>query len=315
MDGFRLATGDVALLLGALAGVVTLVFHLRTFVRGLSGFRTTATVRRAATAGSVGMAAIFGGALALASGGPAAIPWMWIGTLGCAALAFLEVFTTVRRGNAAATRSPRNLLGLLVMVHGIVLVLFAVFVAVLQSGQAAAALEAVTGVDLLLASLVIAGLCAPLVLLPGLDRSRVHALAPGALVVYLLGLAFVIGTAETPPSDHIRTMLAAFPAFEPSAGIGGLFGAALPYGVMRAVLVTEGGLSLDGQRWVRPCKLGWLCGSPGPLRRIHFFERFHEGVPSEAGAFDADRRLTHSLERFDISEDRAGPVRIEAGVL
>ena len=56
------------------------------------------------------------------------------------------------------------------------------------------------------------------------------------------------------------------------------FGADLKWHPHLHVLVTEGGLSLDGERWVEPYKLGWLMAHSGlkKMWRYHVIRAFRE---------------------------------------
>lgn len=79
------------------------------------------------------------------------------------------------------------------------------------------------------------------------------------------------------------------------------FGSDLRWHPHLHLLVTEGGLSLDGERWIRPYKLGWLMSHAGlkKMWKYHVVRAFREAHRSGELRFPATASFLKKYPRFN----------------
>jgi len=243
-----LGTGGVLLL-------ATLVVPLRALPRAIAALRG-GTVRESGggalllpLAAAAGMGGITGGVLAVGTGGPGALPWMWIATVLGMAIAFAEGSLGARapgeREAASVHLLAAPVLGkLLAPMYALALVVLAlVGGGAFQTNQAAAALHATHALPPLGVAIGLAVLAAPFVLVPRLRRPLLLAV-PVALVLYA-GAAFSVAL-----DDGVMLSLLVGDAMNQAFGVapvaggaaGGGVAVAVAHGVLRATMAGEAGL-------------------------------------------------------------------------
>ena len=209
-----------------------------------------------ALAATLGTGNIVGVALAVATGGPGAIFWLWLSALAGMVIKFCEVTLSV----AYRTRNERGeIVGgpMYYISRGLgttwLAVLFAIFGflasfgigASVQSNSLAGSMNATFGIPLPVIGVVVA-LLAGLVLIGGIKRiSQVtEKLVPFVAIFYLIGAfaVLVINAAEIPAA-----IAAIFrDAFTGTAATGGFMGATVMYacrvGMSRGVFTHEAGM-------------------------------------------------------------------------
>lgn len=240
---------------GGVLLLATLVAPVRALPRAIAALRD-GTVRESdggalwlPLAAAAGMGGITGGVLAVSTGGPGALPWMWIATVLGMAIAFAEGSLGAR---ALGDREPASvhLLGaptlgkLLAPMYALaVMVLALVGGAAFQSNQAAAALHATHALPPLGVAIGLAVLAAPFVLVPRLRRPLLLAV-PVALLLYA-GAALSVAM-----DDGMMLSLLVGDAMNQAFGVapvaggaaGGGVGLAVAHGVLRATMAGEAGL-------------------------------------------------------------------------
>ena len=209
-----------------------------------------------ALAATLGTGNIVGVALAVATGGPGAIFWLWLSALAGMVIKFCEVTLSV----AYRTRNERGeIVGgpMYYISRGLgttwLAVLFAIFGflasfgigASVQANSLAGSVNATFGIPLPVIGAVVA-LLAGLVLIGGITRIAqiTEKLVPLAAIFYLIGAAavLVVNAAEIPAAiAHIFR-----DAFTGTAAVGGFAGATVMYacrvGMSRGVFTHEAGM-------------------------------------------------------------------------
>lgn len=240
---------------GAVLMVATMVAPVRALPRAIAALRG-GTVREAdggalwlPLAAAAGMGGITGGALAVGTGGPGALPWMWIATVLGMAIVFAEGSLGAR---AIGDREPATVHLLAAPVIGkllapmyalAVMVLALVGGAAFQTNQAAAALHATHALPPLGVAIGLAVLAAPFVLVPRLRRPLLL-VVPVALVLYA-GAALSVAM-----EDGMMLSLLVGDAVNQAFGVapvaggaaGGGVGLVVAQGVLRATMAGEAGL-------------------------------------------------------------------------
>jgi len=240
---------------GAILLLATLGVPLRGLPRAIAALRSGEVTQGddgplwLPLAAATGMGGITGGVLAVATGGPGALVWMWIATLVGMAIVFAEASLAAR---ARADQEPATVhllaapgLGrLLAPMYAIAVVVMAVVVgAAFQTNQAGAVFESTLGIAPLTSAVGLALLALPFVLVPRLRRLLLL-LVPVAVLLYagvtlrvLLDdgvlLSLLLG-------DAVNAAFGVVPAVGGAAG-GGV-ALAVTHGVLRATLAGEAGL-------------------------------------------------------------------------
>jgi Na+/alanine symporter len=243
-----LGTGGV-LLLATLVAPLRALPHAIAALRGGTVQAPHGSALWLPLAAAAGMGGLTGGVLAVSSGGPGALPWMWITTLLGMAIAFAEASLGAR---ARGEREPASVHLLTAPGIGKLLApMYAVAVVVLavvgggafQTNQAAAALETTHALPPTAVAIGLAVLAAPFVLLPRLRRPLLLAV-PVALAAYV-GAALSVAM-----EDSVMLSLLVGDAINQAFGVapvaggaaGGGVGLAVAHGVLRATMAGEAGL-------------------------------------------------------------------------
>ena len=224
------------------------IFSLRKQKKnGISPFQSAT----AALAGSLGTGNIVGVAVAITTGGPGAIFWMWIAAIPGMAIAYSENVLGIRYRQK--NEEGRWLGGpMLYMSRGLGLKrLAAVWAAIcsvaalclgniVQVNSIAAAADEAWGIPALAAGAVIAAAAAPAVLGGARSVTRLtEGLVPFMAVAYILAcLGVVAVNIERLPEALLRIVTE---AFRPTAVTGGMLGTML-VGVRRGVFTNEAGM-------------------------------------------------------------------------
>ncbi len=218
----------------------------------ISSFQAVCT----ALAATVGTGNIVGVALAIATGGPGAMFWLWISALAGMVIKYCEVTLSVAY---RTTNDKGELVGgpMYYITRGLgmkwLAVLFALFGflasfgigASVQANSLAGSVHGVTGIPNWIIGVAVAGLAA-LVLIGGLSRIAqvTEILVPFMAVFYIVGalVVLVINAGQIP--DAIVTIFKS--AFTGSAAAGGFLGATAMYacriGMARGVFTHEAGM-------------------------------------------------------------------------
>lgn len=198
---------------------------------------------------AAGMGGITGGVLAVGTGGPGALPWMWIATLLGMAIAFAEGSLGAR---ARDEREPAvvHLLAapglgkLLAPMYALAVVVLALVAGgAFQTNQAAAVLHTTHALPRTAVAIGLAVLAAPFVLVPRLRRPLLLAV-PVAIVLY------AVTTLAVALDDGVMLSLLVGDAVNQAFGVapvaggaaGGGVGLAVAHGVLRATMAGEAGL-------------------------------------------------------------------------
>lgn len=215
--------------------------------------RTTGLVDRAplllALAAASGTSGIAGGALAVATGGPGALVWMWIATLAGMAIVFAEASLSARARDVDEPPSVHLLaaprLGrLLAPMYAVAVLVAAVLVGgALQTHQTAAMLGATNVGTPSAVAIGLAVAAIPLVLMPKLRRPFLLAV-PVAVLVYAALALWVAASAEVPLVLQLGDAVNAAFGVAPAVGgaVGGGVALAVGHGVLRATLAGHAGL-------------------------------------------------------------------------
>lgn len=244
--------------------LATVVVPLRGLPRALVGLRQRAVTQDGAgplwlsLAAATGMGGITGGVLAVELAGPGALVWMWIATALGMAIAFAEG-SLGARGPAKATdakagtkEEPAEVhllavpkLGkLLAPMYALAVVVLALVVgAAFQTNQAAAVLDRSLGLSPQAASIGLAAIAAPFVLVPRLRRPLLM-LVPPVLVLYVIAALAALsggdGLLSLAVGDAVNQAFGVAPVAGGAAG-GGV-GLLVAHGVLRATMAGEAGL-------------------------------------------------------------------------
>ncbi|MBQ6004893.1 MAG: alanine:cation symporter family protein [Selenomonadaceae bacterium] len=219
----------------------------KTTGKEISGFQAFCV----STASRVGVGNIAGVAIAIVTGGPGAVFWMWlIAFIGCAT-GFVESTLAqiykLPRGDGAFFGGPAYYMKNALHMSGLAK-LFAVLISVtfgwiyvsVQANTIVGAVETAFGIDHAITAVVVAGLTA-LVIFGGVTRIAKFAemLVPSMAGLYLLSaLVIIVMNFDKVPAMF---MLIIHDAFEPQAAVGGGFGAVFMTGVRRGLFSNEAG--------------------------------------------------------------------------
>ena len=218
----------------------------KTTGKEISGFQAFCV----STASRVGVGNIAGVAIAIVTGGPGAVFWMWlIAFIGCAT-GFVESTLAqiykIPRGDGAFFGGPAYYMKNALHMTGLAK-LFAVLISVtfgwiyvsVQANTIVGAVETAFGIDHAITAFVVAGLTA-LVIFGGVTRIAKFAemLVPAMAGLYLLSALVII----VMNFDKVPAMFALIihDAFEPQAAVGGGFGAVFMTGVRRGLFNEAG---------------------------------------------------------------------------
>lgn len=219
----------------------------KTTGKEISGFQAFCV----STASRVGVGNIAGVAIAIVTGGPGAVFWMWlIAFIGCAT-GFVESTLAqiykIPRGDGAFFGGPAYYIANALKLRWLAK-WFAVLISVtfgwiyvsVQANTIVGAVETAFGIDHAITAVAVAGLTA-LVIFGGVTRIAKFAemLVPSMAGLYLLAALIII----IMNIDKVPAMFALIihDAFEPQAAVGGGFGAVFMTGVRRGLFSNEAG--------------------------------------------------------------------------
>lgn len=219
----------------------------KTTGKEISGFQAFCV----STASRVGVGNIAGVAIAIVTGGPGAVFWMWlIAFIGCAT-GFVEstlaqIYKLPRSdgaffgGPAYYIKNALHLEGMAKLFAILISVTFGWIYVSVQANTIVGAVETAFGVNHAITAFVVAGLTA-LVIFGGATRIAKFAemLVPSMAGLYLLSAIIII----VMNLDKVPGMFALIihDAFEPQAAVGGGFGAVFMTGVRRGLFSNEAG--------------------------------------------------------------------------
>ena len=219
----------------------------KTHGKEISGFQAFCV----STASRVGVGNIAGVAIAIVTGGPGAVFWMWlIAFIGCAT-GFVESTLAqiykIPRGDGAFFGGPAYYMKNALHMTGLAK-LFAILISVtfgwiyvsVQANTIVGAVETAFGINHAITAVVVAALTA-LVIFGGVTRIAKFAemLVPSMAGLYLLSALIII----VMNFDQLPAVFALIihDAFEPQAAVGGGFGAVFMTGVRRGLFSNEAG--------------------------------------------------------------------------
>ena len=219
----------------------------KTHGKEISGFQAFCV----STASRVGVGNIAGVAIAIVTGGPGAVFWMWlIAFIGCAT-GFIESTLAqiykLPRGDGAFFGGPAYYMKNALHMTGLAK-LFAVLISVtfgwiyvsVQANTIVGAVETAFGIDHAITAVAVALLTA-LVIFGGVTRIAKFAemLVPSMAGLYLISAVVIIFM----NFDQVPAMFALIihDAFSPQAAVGGGFGAVFMTGVRRGLFSNEAG--------------------------------------------------------------------------
>ena len=245
---FTLRTKFVQLrLIGEMVKLIFGSAGQKTVGKEISGFQAFCV----STASRVGVGNIAGVAIAIVTGGPGAVFWMWIiAFIGCAT-GFVESTLAqiykLPRGDGAFFGGPAYYMKNALHMSGLAK-LFAVLISVtfgwiyvsVQANTIVGAVETAFGIDHAITAVTVAALTA-LVIFGGVTRIAKFAemLVPSMAGIYLLSALIIV----VMHIDQVPAMFALIihDAFEPQAAVGGGFGAVFMTGVRRGLFSNEAG--------------------------------------------------------------------------
>ena len=219
----------------------------KTSGKEISGFQAFCV----STASRVGVGNIAGVAIAIVTGGPGAVFWMWlIAFIGCAT-GFVESTLAqiykIPRGDGAFFGGPAyfmknalHMTGLAKLFAILISVTFGLIYVSVQANTIVGAVETAFGIDHAITAFVVAGLTAA-VIFGGATRIAkfTEMLVPSMAGLYLLSaLIIIVMNFDKVPGMF---MLILHDAFEPQAAVGGGFGAVFMTGVRRGLFSNEAG--------------------------------------------------------------------------
>lgn len=219
----------------------------KTTGKEISGFQAFCV----STASRVGVGNIAGVAIAIVTGGPGAVFWMWlIAFIGCAT-GFVESTLAqiykLPRGDGAFFGGPAyymknalNMTGLAKLFAILISVTFGWIYVSVQANTIVGAVETAFGINHVITAITVAVLTA-LVIFGGVTRIAKFAemLVPSMAGLYLLSAIVII----IMNLDQVPAMFALIihDAFSPQAAVGGGFGAVFMTGVRRGLFSNEAG--------------------------------------------------------------------------
>ena len=245
---FTLRTKFVQLrLIGEMVKLIFGSAGQKTSGKEISGFQAFCV----STASRVGVGNIAGVAIAIVTGGPGAVFWMWlIAFIGCAT-GFVESTLAqiykLPRGDGAFFGGPAYYMKNALHMSGLAK-LFAILISVtfgwiyvsVQANTIVGAVETAFGIDHMITAFAVAALTA-LVIFGGVTRIAKFAemLVPSMAGIYLLSALIIV----VMHIDQVPAMFALIihDAFEPQAAVGGGFGAVFMTGVRRGLFSNEAG--------------------------------------------------------------------------
>ena len=245
---FTLRTKFVQLrLIGEMVKLIFGSAGQKTSGKEISGFQAFCV----STASRVGVGNIAGVAIAIVTGGPGAVFWMWlIAFIGCAT-GFVESTLAqiykLPRGDGAFFGGPAYYMKNALHMSGLAK-LFAILISVtfgwiyvsVQANTIVGAVETAFGIDHAITAFAVAALTA-LVIFGGVTRIAKFAemLVPSMAGIYLLSALIIV----VMHIDQVPAMFALIihDAFEPQAAVGGGFGAVFMTGVRRGLFSNEAG--------------------------------------------------------------------------
>lgn len=240
---------------GGVLLLATVVAPVRALPRAIAALRSGSVTESGGgppwlpLSAAAGMGGITGGVLAVSTGGPGALPWMWITTVLGMAVAFAEGSASARARRDAEPATVHllaaPLLGkLLAPMFAIAVVVLALVVGgAFQTNQAAAALQVTHAVPPRAAAIGLAVLAAPFVLVPRLRRPLLLAVPPAIVLFAVIALAAA-------SSDDVLLGLLVGDAMNQAFGVapaaggaaGGGVALAVAHGVLRATVAGQAGL-------------------------------------------------------------------------
>ena len=219
----------------------------KTTGKEISGFQAFCV----STASRVGVGNIAGVAIAIVTGGPGAVFWMWvIAFIGCAT-GFVESTLAqiykLPRGDGAFFGGPAyymknalHMTGLAKWFAVLISVTFGWIYVSVQANTIVGAVETAFGIDHVITAVTVAALTA-LVIFGGVTRIAKFAemLVPSMAGLYLLSALIIV----VMNFDKVPAMFALIihDAFSPQAAVGGGFGAVFMTGVRRGLFSNEAG--------------------------------------------------------------------------
>ena len=213
----------------------------------ISGFQAFCV----STASRVGVGNIAGVAIAIVTGGPGAVFWMWlIAFIGCAT-GFVEstlaqIYKLPRGdgafhgGTAYVMKNALGMTGLAKVFAVLISVTFGLIYVSVQANTIVLSVENAFGIDHALTAIVVAALTA-VVIFGGIHRIAkvTEFLVPIMAGLYILtAIAIIIINIDKVPAIFA---LIIHDAFEPQAAVGGGFGAVFMTGVRRGLFSNEAG--------------------------------------------------------------------------
>lgn len=250
--------------------MIKLLFEGRSPESGVSSFQAFCM----ALAGRVGIGNIAGVATAIAFGGPGAVFWMWIMALLGGASAFIESTLAqvykVKDGNQYRGGTPYfiekglNLKWFAVFVAIVVSVCYGVLVPGIQANTIAVGFENTIGINRNITGIILVALLG-IIIFGGVKRIATVAekIVPFMALGYVIVTFFIlIANASEVPAMFSLIITSAFGANEM---FGGIIGAAIAWGVKRAVFsnvagVGEGTYSSAAAEVSHPVKQGLVQG-------------------------------------------------------
>ena len=219
----------------------------KTTGKEISGFQAFCV----STASRVGVGNIAGVAIAIVTGGPGAVFWMWlIAFIGCATGFVESTLAQIYKlpkgeggfhgGPAYFMKNALHMPGLAKLFAILISVTFGLIYVSVQANTIVGAVETAFGIDHAITAFVVAGLTA-LVIFGGATRIAkfTEMLVPSMAGIYLLSaLIIVVMNLDKVPAMF---MLILHDAFSPQAAVGGGFATVFMTGVRRGLFSNEAG--------------------------------------------------------------------------
>ena len=219
----------------------------KTTGKEVSGFQAFCV----STASRVGVGNIAGVAIAIVTGGPGAVFWMWlIAFIGCATGFVESTLAQIYKlpkgeggfhgGPAYYMKNALHMPGLAKLFAILISVTFGLIYVSVQANTIVGAVETAFGIDHAITAVTVAVLTA-LVIFGGVTRIAkfTEMLVPSMAGIYLLSALIIV----VMHFDQVPAMFALIihDAFEPQAAVGGGFGAVFMTGVRRGLFSNEAG--------------------------------------------------------------------------
>ncbi|NRG44014.1 alanine/glycine:cation symporter family protein [Bacillus sp. CRN 9] len=246
--------------------MIKLLFEGKSSESGVSSFQAFCM----ALAGRVGIGNIAGVATAIAFGGPGAVFWMWVMAILGGASAFIEstlaqvykskIGNEYRGGTPYFIEKGLNIKWFAILVAIVVTISYGMLMPGIQSNTIAVSFENTTGMDTSIMGIVLVALLA-VIIFGGVKRiaSVADKVVPFMAVGYVIMTIIILGA----NFSEIPAMFALIfsSAFGVNEIFGGIVGAAIAWGVKRAVFsnvagVGEGTYSSAAAEVSHPAKQG-----------------------------------------------------------